>query len=202
MRDAELRDRLAELGERGFNYDADGEGVPDDPRWHRDAYAADLGREAPGPPEDGGVFARGREVLVHYRFPDPKRLSGFFDEETPLLGRTMLLRAKFLWFRFDFGVRVTRVVDATRVKGDTTLHEFGYAYRTLKEHWEIGEIFFCLRKDADSGAVRFLIESYSRPDRIPNPFYRLGFRIFGRKLQREFAENGLRRMKRLVAEAE
>jgi hypothetical protein len=38
-----------------------------------------------------------------------------------------------------------------------------------------------------------------RPARIPNPVIRLGFRLFGRRVQRRFARHACRRMARLTA---
>jgi len=52
----------------------------------------------------------------------------------------------------------------------------------------------------DTGEVEFRIDSYSRPAAIPNPVVRLGFRLFGRRKQLEFARNACARMARLTAE--
>ena len=40
----------------------------------------------------------------------------------------------------------------------------------------------------------------SQPGQIRNPFYWLGFKLFGRMLQRRFAHQSLARMRRLVSE--
>jgi len=49
--------------------------------------------------------------------------------------------------------------------------------------------------------VQFRIKAMSQPGHIRNPFYWLGFKLFGRMLQRRFARQSLLRMGRLVAEA-
>ena len=189
--------RLAAFNELPFNYDAT-QYSPDQPEWNIDAYATELPSEPPGPPTSAGSFAAAQEILVTYRFPDPHRIRGYFDPDSPLDGRTMLLEGKFLFLTFDFGVRITRVIDDTSEEDGETVSRFGYAYRTLKDHWEIGEITFMIVKHHNSGKVRFLINAYSRPDRIPNFFYRIGFRLLGRRLQKQFAHQSLKRMKSLV----
>ncbi|MBK8024354.1 MAG: hypothetical protein IPK19_23725 [Chloroflexi bacterium] len=50
------------------------------------------------------------------------------------------------------------------------------------------------------GEVRFRVHNYSRRARIRNPFYRLGFAIFGRSLQRRIARTATERMQQLVLE--
>jgi hypothetical protein len=49
--------------------------------------------------------------------------------------------------------------------------------------------------------VQFRIHAVSQTGRIRNPFYWLGFKLFGRRLQRKFARESLARMRQLVAEA-
>src|SRR6478609_8022082 len=61
--------------------------------WRLDDYATDLPAEAPGPPEAAGSFAAAQEVLRRYAFPPPDLITGYFDPQTPLEKRIMLLRA-------------------------------------------------------------------------------------------------------------
>ena len=56
-----------------------------------------------------------------------------------------------------------------------------------------------VRKWLDSGEVDFRIHAFSRPAHIPNPVIRLGFRVFGRWVQRRFARHACQRMARLTA---
>jgi uncharacterized protein (UPF0548 family) len=78
---------------------------------------------------------------------------------------------------------------------------WGYGYRTLEGHFERGQIDFTIHKNLTTGTVQFRIHAVSQTGRIRNPFYWLGFKLFGRWLQRRFARESLRRMQRLVAAA-
>lgn len=198
--DEHYQQRLKELDRLPFNYDAS-QYAADQPGWNHDSYQIQLPSEPPGSPTQDGAFARAKQVLIDYRFPDPNRIKGHFDIDSPLQGRTMLLEGKFLWLRVEFGVRIVTVVDQTSNDDHgNSVAEFGYAYRTLQDHWEIGEIMFKVVKQLDTGRVDFLINAYSKPDRIANPFYRLGFRLMGRRLQTQFADRCLNRMKDLVSQ--
>ncbi len=168
--------------------------------WRIDDYATDLPAEAPGPPEAAGSFAAAQEVLRRYAFPPPDLITGYFDPAVPLEKRIMVLRAHFLVFNFYFGVRVSEVTDeAARPTPDGPERVWGYGYRTLEGHFEKGQIDFTIHKNITSGAVQFRIHAVSQPGQIRNPFYWLGFKLFGRVLQRKFARESLRRMRGLVA---
>ena len=189
--------QLAELQERGFNYEVESYS-PDDPSWRHDSYVTTVGMESPGPPEDGGLFMTAKQIVLEYRFPDPRRVTGQFDPAVPLDGRNMLLKAKFPGVHVQFAVRVVDVIDTETQRDDGTFKEWGYAYRTLDGHWEVGQMTFLLRKNCDSGKVRFLINAYSRTGRIPNPLYRFGFWLMGRKVQTNFAKQCLQRLVKLT----
>lgn len=172
--------------------------------WRRDHYATALPAEAPGPPAPAGSFAAAQRVLWHYTFPPPSLLVGYFDPAQPLAERVMMLRARFLGFTFRFGVRIVDVVDAAQpAAGSLGAAErvWGYGYRTLEGHFERGQINFAVHKNLATGAVEFRIDAVSQTGRIRNPFYWLGFRLFGRRLQRRFARQSLRRLAGLVAQA-
>lgn len=170
--------------------------------WHIDQHTTDLPAEAPGPPVAGGSFAAAQQVLRRYAFPPPGLVTGYFDPSQPLENRVMVLRAHFLVFTFYFGVRVADVVDEAASAGpDGPERVWGYGYRTLEGHFEKGEINFTIHKNLTTGAVRFRISAMSQTGHIRNPFYWLGFRLFGRWLQLRFARQSLARMRRLVAEA-
>ena len=110
----------------------------------------------------------------------------------------MLLKARFLVFTFWFGVRVGGEVDEVREGDDGRVWAWGYDYATLEGHFERGRITFEVRKEEATGRVRFHIDAFSKPDRIRNPFYRIGFKLFGRRLQVRFAERACERMQRFV----
>lgn len=162
--------------------------------WHLDDYQQDLPAEPPGPPEPRGSFAAACNVLRNYSFPPPQLITGIFIPDTPLPERVMALRGRFLFFTFWFGVRIGRVVDEVRLLPDGTQEAvWGYNYRTLEGHFEQGQIEFTIHKHLATGRVTFKIYAVSKTGHIANPFYRLGFRLFGRGLQRRFAHESLRR---------
>lgn len=165
--------------------------------WNIDSYEADLPPEPPGPPIDGGSFAICKAILHDYSFVDPKLIKGYFNPDTPLVDRVMLLKVRvFLIFSFEFGVRVSQVIDESR-DGCST---WGYAYRTLQGHFEQGEITFKVEKDERTGRTMFRINAYSKLGRIRNIIYRIGAALFGRKLQIRFADYALKKVQEMVAQ--
>ncbi|MDA8745862.1 DUF1990 domain-containing protein [Rubripirellula amarantea] len=200
MNDPWWKTRLSELDALPYNYDAS-EYVEGQPGWNVDHYDCDLPSESPGPPQPDGPYQIAREILVAYQFPDPSRIVGYFNQEDSLQGRNMVLEAKFLGIRFTFGVRVSKVIDDEQTTKDgTKTNRFGYAYRTLQDHWEIGEMQYLLVKHQPTGRIQFQMDSYSKYDRIPNVFYRWGFQLLGRRLQKQFAQRCLVRLNEMVQE--
>jgi hypothetical protein len=170
--------------------------------WRIDDYETDLPAEAPGPHAAAGSFAAAQDVLRRYAFPPPDLITGIFSPDGPLEKRVMVLRAQFLFFKFYFGVRVSGVTDeAARATPDGPERVWGYGYRTLEGHFERGQIDFTIHKNLSTGAVQFRIHAVSQPGQIRNPFYWVGFKLFGRSLQRKFARESLRRMREMVATA-
>jgi uncharacterized protein (UPF0548 family) len=168
--------------------------------WRHDKYAIDLPAEQGGEPEPNGAFEQAKRVLLNYEFPDPSLISGIFIPDDPLDQRVMLLEAKFLLFTFYFGVQIGSVIDEVREDDQKgRAHVWGYSYRTLQGHFEMGEITFEIWKFLTTGEIEFRIHAYSKTDVIRNPFYRLGFALFGRRLQRRFAATALTRMQEIVA---
>ncbi|HEX8656859.1 MAG TPA: DUF1990 family protein [Hymenobacter sp.] len=170
--------------------------------WRLDDYETDLPAEAPGPPAAAGSFAAAQDVLRRYAFPPPDLITGIFSPDGPLEKRIMVLRAQFLFFKFYFGVRVSGVTDeAARDTPEGPERVWGYGYRTLEGHFERGQIDFTIHKNLQTGMVQFRIHAVSQSGQIRNPFYWVGFKLFGRMLQRKFARESLRRMRELVAAA-
>lgn len=197
--------RLDALREARYNVDlSDTHGYTETDGWHIDSHTAELPSEPPGaplPPDDPRAsFAIAWGLIRDYEFPDPSLVTGIFSPDGPLAERPMLLRARFLGLSFWFGVRVVRAIDETREAEGGTVHARGFSYATLEGHFERGEITFEVRKAEASGAVTFHIDAFSQPDRIGNPFYRLGFKIFGRGLQQRFARTAMDRMQRFTAD--
>lgn len=166
--------------------------------WHIDSYQADLPPEAPGEPVPNGSWEIARQMMREYRFPDPSIITGIYYPDRPLEKRVMLLRGRFLWFTFLFGVRIGGVVDEVRETKDGPERVWGFNYQTLEGHFERGQMDFEVVKWLHTGQVGFHIHAFSQAATIKNPFYRLGFRLFGRGLQRRFAHRSLERMQELV----
>jgi hypothetical protein len=76
---------------------------------------------------------------------------------------------------------------------------WGWNYRTLQGHLEMGQMDFEVWKWLDTGEVEFRIHSFSRRARIRNPLLRFGFRLFGRREQERFARHACARMAALTA---
>jgi uncharacterized protein (UPF0548 family) len=169
--------------------------------WRIDDYSIGLPGEPPGKPLPNGSFEAAKQIIRNYEFPDPSLITGIFVPERPLEERIMILRARFLFLTFYFGVRIGKVIDEERpTEKQGIVHIWGYSYRTLEGHFEMGEITFEVWKYQQTGEVRFRVHSYSKRSAIKNPFYRLGFAIFGRSLQLRFARTATERMQQLVLE--
>lgn len=192
--------RLEDLAKLPFNFDAKTVKLSENQLgWKIDKHRAKIAQEIHGPPVPGGPFSKACQAVREYQFPDPHLITGVFSPEADLAGRNMLLKAHFIGMSFYFGVRIVEVFDQKTQSDDGhSIQQWGYAYRTLHGHFEIGEIRFIVSKDLTTGEVFFEIHSYSKPDRIPNFFYRIGFKIFGRPLQKYFAESSIKRMKILA----
>jgi hypothetical protein len=168
--------------------------------WHIDSYAVDLPAEPPGPPLPDGSWAATKQVLMEYRFPDPRIVTGIYAPDQPFDKRVMLLRARFLWMNFFFGVRIGGVVDQTVPDEEGPKTVWGFNYQTLEGHFERGQMDFAVTKWLETGRVAFTIHAFSQAAQIRNIFYRIGFRLFGRGLQRRFARSALARVHSLVVE--
>lgn len=197
----QYKERLDTVRTAPVNFDLeDSESHTEAYGWNIDRHETELPSEPPGPPLPDGSWAIACELVRSYAFPDPSLITGVFSPDEPLSGRPMLLRARFLGFTFWFGVRLTEEIDTTRETEAGPVRVWGYGYYTLEGHFERGQIQFEVRKDMKTGQVSFHIEATSQPDHISNPFYRIGFKLFGRRLQLRFARTALERMQRLTAE--
>jgi uncharacterized protein (UPF0548 family) len=169
-------------------------------RWQYDERLQPLAPEAPGPPVSGGTWEVVRELMRGYQFADPSIVRAYYDPETPLEGRTMLLVARFWGLRFPVGCRVGEVQDRTDEVGGAPVRLWGWSYRTLAGHFEQGEMHWAVLKWPDTGEVSFRIRAWSRRSRDPNPIVRIGFRLFGRREQLRFYDGTCARVLRLSAE--
>jgi uncharacterized protein (UPF0548 family) len=197
---ADLRRRLAALRDVPLNFDPQGEHRPED-GWHVDDLCQPLPPEAPGPPEPGGSWETARRLLRDYGLADPAIVRGHYDPEAPLEQRVMLLELRWHGLRLYAGVRVGGVTDETRDVDGRPVRVWGWDYRTLRGHVEMGRLDYEVWKWLDTGEVQFRIHAYSKPARDVGPILRLGFRIVGRRAQLRFYRHACARMADLTARA-
>ncbi|QDE80283.1 DUF1990 family protein [Myxococcus xanthus] len=150
--------------------------------WSQVRSESVLGRESPGRPVPGGLFERAQQVMETFDFSDPRIVAWHFSAEEPMQGRTVLLELRALGqqLRYLCGVRV----GGTREEHDAGCSVFGFSFETLHGHIEAGREWFLLKKDHESGEVRFHIEAAWRPGQFPNWWSRLGFAMVAPRYQR------------------
>ena len=195
-----LANAVAELRERPVNYDeaqappfvVDG--------WHLDRRVIELGREAPGEPERGGLFETAGVLVNSCEFSDPRILRAAFRYSGELVGRDMLLEGRFLILRFLMGVRITAQHDEVHDGPNGPERVIGWSYQTLRGHLEQGRLTYELAKERATGRVEFRIIAHSRRAPSRNAVLRLGFRVFGRRTQLRFYRHALARLLRLLAD--
>lgn len=168
--------------------------------WLVDDHTFPLGDEAPGPPATDGLFAIARGLVRAYEFADPRLIRAVYDPVDTLEHRNMLLRGRFLGLTFHLGARVVHVTEDVVREDGGEVDRWGWGYRTLEGHLEMGQMDFWVVKHRDDGRVEFRIHAVSRPARIPNPIVRWGFRVFGRGLQLRFARTAGARLQALCAQ--
>jgi uncharacterized protein (UPF0548 family) len=191
---------LRRLHDKRVNFDLPARGaMTREAGWNVDHYCQPLPPEPPGDPVPDGTWDRARELMRNYEFADPAIVRAVYAQDSELEGRDMLLEVRFYGLRFHFGVRVGGVVDETCESGGRSVRVWGWNYRTLQGHLEMGQIDYEIWKWLDNGEVEFRIQVVSRPARIPNPVIRLGFRLFGRREQVRFAKRACERMACLLA---
>jgi uncharacterized protein (UPF0548 family) len=201
LADPIARRALDELHDKGLNFDREEpEQFTPANGWRIDDYCQPLPIEPPGPPLAGGTWERARRLMLDYEFADPAIIRAVYYPDRPLEQRDMLLEGRFLGLRFYFGCRVGGVNDETRIIDRRAVRVWGWNYRTLQGHLEMGQMDYEVWKWLDSGEVEFRIHAVSKPAHIPNSLIRLGFRLFGRPMQVWFARRACQRMARLTAD--
>jgi len=200
--DAAARRALDELHDKGLNFDLERrvEFTPEN-GWHVEDYRQPLPPEPPGRPLPGGSWQVARRLMRDYAFADPSIIRAIYYPDRPLEQRDMLLEGRFFGLRFYFGCRVGGVNEELRIVEAREVQVWGWNYRTLQGHLEMGQMDYEVWKWLDSGAVEFRIHVVSRPAHLPDPVIRLGFTLFGRAMQRRFARHACQRMARLTSDA-
>jgi uncharacterized protein (UPF0548 family) len=192
----ESRRILDDLHDKSLNFDLADRGRDG---WLSDDYCQPLRPEPPGPPVPGGSWEVAQRLMRNYEFADPSIVRAVYYPDRPLQDRDMLLEVRFYGLRFRFGVRVGGVVDETREVDGRKVRVWGWNYRTLQGHLEMGQMDYEVWKWLDTGEVEFHTCRFSRRARVGNPIVRLGVRIFGRRQQVKFALRACERMAKLTA---
>lgn len=183
---------LADLARRDINYRPD---EVDAREWHFDRRRTALSAERPGPPEPAGVWETACHLVSQYEFSMPDMIRAAYDAREPLLGRNMLLEARFAALRLYLGVRITTVIDETRGQNERV---WGWGYQTLQGHLERGRISYEVVKHQDSGEIEFVIDAHSQRDPTLGSVMRLGWDLFGRRSQLRFYGGCIERMHRFT----
>jgi uncharacterized protein (UPF0548 family) len=194
------RRALEALHAKRLNFDsADTAEFTADRGWRIDHYRQALPREPPGPPLPHASWETARRLMRNYEFADPKIVRAIYYDDQPLEQRDMLLELRFHGLRFHVGVRVGGTRDETTTIESRPVRVWGWNYRTLQGHLEMGQMDYDVWKWLDSGDVEFRVHAVSRPAAIRNPLIRIGFHLFGRREQLRFARHACERMAQLVA---
>jgi uncharacterized protein (UPF0548 family) len=193
---------LDELHDKGLNFELAGrEGFTAEAGWQSDDYCQPLPSEPPGPPVPGGSWEVAQRLMRGYEFADPSIVRAVYYPDRPLEDRDMLLEVRFYGLRFRFGVRIGGVVDEVREIDGRNVRVWGWNYRTLQGHLEMGQMDYEVWKWLDTGAVEFHTCRFSRRAPAGNPMVRLVVRTFGRRQQVKFALHACERMARLTTAA-
>lgn len=192
----ELKVRLENTKKLSRNTDTRPEDMTLARGWGEHYSEALVAREAKGDIELGGDFELLKKAVTQYSFSDPRIVTGYFDDDAPLLGRTMLLELKPLTLRYLCGVRI----GAVREETDARRTVFGFRYDTLEGHVETGSEWFLLTKNHDTGEIRFRIHAWWKLGTFPNWWSRLGFHLVGRRYQRAWHRLAYVRLREISAE--
>jgi len=194
---ARIRRRLAQLEHAPLNFDLAALAAASPANgWAITDRCQALPAEPPGMPTEEGSWRIAQRLMRGYEFADPSIVRAHYDPDVPLERRTMLLELRALGIaRLFVGVRVAEVYESTRRCGERDVHVWGWSYRTLEGHVEMGQMDWEVWKWLDSGDVAFRVHAVSRPAPIRNPVVRLGFHLLRGPERRAFLDSTERRMR-------
>ena len=195
---SDLPAEVADLASRHINFD-EREAPPHVTKgWHRDRVTIELGYEAPGEPEKGGLAETAGDLVNSYEFSDPRILRAAYKAPGDLVGRNMLLEGRFLFLRFLLGVRIVAAHDEVVDGPNGPERLIGWSYATLDGHLEQGKLRYEIAKELDTGRVEFRILAYSRWSPIRNRLVWAGFNAFGRRTQLTWYHHAMTRLQHLL----
>jgi len=194
---AAIQRRLAELPRKSLNFDlaslADASARNG---WTTTDLCEPLPAEPPGMPIDEGSWQIARRLMRGYEFADPSIVRAYYDPAVPLERRNMLLKLQAFGIAHLFvGVRVGEVYEQMRELGGRSARIWGWNYRTLEGHVEMGQMDWEVWKWLDDGRVEFRIHAISRVARIPNPTVWLGFHLLRGRERQVFLDSTKQRMR-------
>jgi uncharacterized protein (UPF0548 family) len=195
-----VRRMLAELADRPLNFDPGvlGEADPAD-GWRITDLRQPLPAEAAGAPIRDGSWEIARRLMRGYEFADPSIVRAYYDPALALADRNMVLELQALGvLRLLVGVRVAEVYDRECRIAARPVRIWGWNYRTLQGHVEMGQMDWQVWKWADSGEIEFRVHSVSRDAPIANPVVAVGFRLLKGRERARFLHSTRQRMRRFV----
>ena len=196
-RSPRIRRRLDELARKPLNFDlaSIADASPHN-GWTITDLCQSLPAEPPGMPVERGSWQIARRLMSGYEFADPSIVRAYYDPAVPLEQRDMLLKLQALGAAYVFvGVRVGEVFERTRELGGRRAQIWGWNYRTLEGHVEIGQMDWEVWKWLDDGRVEFRVHAVSRPARIRNPIIRLGMHLLRDREREAFLRSTRQRMR-------
>lgn len=189
-----VRRRLAALAGKRLNFDS-ASLQHASPGWTTTDLCQPLPSEPPGAPIEGGSWRIARRLMRGYEFADPSIVRAYYDPEAPLQGRNMLLKLQALGVAHVYvGVRVGEVYEEVREFGSDRACVWGWNYRTLEGHVEMGQMDWEVWKWLGDGRVEFRVHAVARVAPIRNPIVRLGFYLLRKRERQAFLDSTKRRM--------
>ena len=191
-----VRRRLAALPDKPLNFDpASLQHASAATGWTITDLCQTLPAEPPGQPTADGSWQIARRLMRVYEFADPSIVRAYYDPEAPLEGRNMLLKLQAVRIAHLYvGVRVGDVYDEVRELDGERACVWGWNYRTLEGHVEMGQMDWEVWKWLGDGRVEFRVHATSRIAHIRNPIVRLGFYLLREHEREAFLDSTKRRM--------
>ena len=191
-----VRRRLAALPDKPLNFDPAGlEHASPATGWTITDLCQALPSEPPGAPVGDGSWQIARRLMRGYEFADPSIVRAYYDPDAPLEGRNMLLKLKALGIAHLYvGVRVGDVYEEVRELGGDRACVWGWNYRTLEGHVEMGQMDWGVWKWLRDGRVEFRVHAVARVAHIRNLIVRLGFYLLREHERQVFLDSTKRRM--------
>jgi uncharacterized protein (UPF0548 family) len=137
------------------------------------------------------AFERAKNAVKQWKTFDMSWLELCWPTAAIEAGVTVAVVVRHLGF---WSLNACRIVYTIEEGG--AIEKFGFAYGTLPDHSEMGEERFTVEFHAETESVWYDIYAFSRP----RPFARLAF-PYSRVLQKRFAEDSKKAMKRAVESA-